>query len=160
MNLLRGLVLACAACSLPWTALAQSLKSEIVGTWLVTSVADQYDSGQQVNNWGTVKGQLSFDGGGRFTQIIIGDAQPALKSPDPRTPDAPVVAFYGTYTVDEAKKIVSFNLEAASWSPRVGAAMGSTVEIKGGVMTLTGSARQDQRGTFRPRVELKRAGGV
>jgi hypothetical protein len=39
----------------------------------------------------------------------------------------------------------------------VGAAIGSGVEINGDAMTLVGSARQDQVGTFRPRVELKRA---
>ena len=59
----------------------EALRSAIVGTWVLTSVADRYDSGQSVNHWGTVKGTLMFDAGGRFSQIIIGEAQPALKSP-------------------------------------------------------------------------------
>jgi hypothetical protein len=144
------------ACALPAAAIAQSLASSIVGSWAVTAVADQYDGGQKINNWGTVKGNLSFDANGRFTQILVGDVQSALKSPDPRKPDAPVVAYYGTYSVNEAAKSVTFNIEAAAWSPRAGTTNTSSVEINGDVMTFVGSARQDQVGTFRPRVELKR----
>jgi hypothetical protein len=145
------------ACALPAAAIAQSLSSTIVGSWTVTTVADQYDNGKNINNWGTVRGNISFDANGRFTQIIVGDAQSALKSPDPRKPDAPVVAYYGAYSVNEAAKSVTFNIEAASWSPRAGTTNTSSVEMNGDVMTLVGSARKDQVGTFRPRVELKRA---
>ena len=142
------------ACALPAVACAQSLASAIVGSWAVVTVADQYDNGKNINNWGTVKGNLSFDANGRFTQIIVGDVQ--NKGPDPRKPDAPVVAYYGTYSVNEAAKSVTFNIEAASWSPRAGTTNTSSVEMNGDVLTLVGSARKDQVGTFRPRVELKR----
>jgi hypothetical protein len=144
------------ACALPAAAFAQSLASAIVGSWAVTTVADQYDNGKNINNWGTVRGNLSFDANGRFMQILVGDVQSGLKGPDPRRPDAPVVAYYGTYSVNEAAKSVTFNIEAASWSPRAGASNTSSVELNGDVMTLVGSARKDQIGTFRPRVELKR----
>ena len=146
--------------ALPEAAFGQSLKTAIVGTWVLTAVADQYDSGESVNNWGTAKGNLTFNPGGRFSQIIIGDAQPALKSPDPRKPDAPVVAYYGTYSVNDATKTVSLNIEAASWSARVGTGQSLVVEIKGDTMNLVGSPRKDQRGTFRPRLELKRASSL
>ena len=122
------------------------------------TVVDQYDSGQKVNNWGTAKGNLFFAPNGRFGQIIIGDAQPSMKTPDPRKPDAPVVAYYGSYTVDEGSKTVSFVIEAASYSARVGVPATSSVE--GDTMTLIGSPRQDQVGTFRPRLELKRVSGM
>jgi len=144
------------ACALPAAAMAQSLGSAIVGSWAVTTVADQYETGKTINNWGTVKGNVSFDANGRFTQILVGDPQSALKSPDPRKPDAPVVAYYGTYTVNDGAKTVSFTIEAAAWSPRAGTTNTSSVEINGDVMTLHGAARKDQIGTFRPRVELKR----
>ena len=146
-----------AVAAAPCMALAQSLKSAIVGSWLVTSVVDRYDNGEQINNWGRPKGNMSFDAAGRFSQIIIGDAEPALKSADPRRPDAPVVAYYGTYTVNEASSSVTFHLEAAAFSPRAGATFTSTVEMKGGTMKIFSSGRKDQRGAFRPEVELKRA---
>jgi hypothetical protein len=141
----------------PGMALAQSLKSAIVGSWLVTSIVDRYDTGEPINNWGTPKGNITFDAAGRFSQIIIGDAEPALKGADPRRPDAPVVAYYGTYTVNEATKTVTFRLEAAAFSPRAGATLTSTVELKGGTMKIIGSGRKDQRGGFRPELEVKRA---
>jgi hypothetical protein len=159
-NMLRILAILALASALPGSALAQSLKAAIVGSWSVMSVVDQYDSGQKVNNWGTVKGNLYFDAGGRFGQIIVGDAQPALKTPDPRKPDAPLVAYYGSYTVNEASKTVSFNIEAASYSARVGAPFTSTLEVKGQSITLVGSPRKDQVGTFRPVLELKRASNM
>jgi len=156
-NSLRIIAMVALAAAMPATAIGQSLKSAVVGSWLVTSVVDQYDSGEKVNNWGKAKGNMTFDAAGRFSQIIIGDAQPGLKTPDPRKPDAPVVAYFGTYTVDEAKKTLSFNIEAASYSARVGAAFPSSFEVKGDVMTVVSGARKDQRGQFRPMIELKRA---
>jgi hypothetical protein len=160
-NHIRALAIVASAL-LPLGAQGQdsSLKKAIVGSWTITAVVDQYDSGKQVNNWGTVKGNISFDTGGRFSQIIIGDVQPALKSQDPRKPDAPVVAYYGTYTVDEGGKKISTKLEAASYSARAGTTFTSIVEIKGDTMTLIGSTRKDQEGTFTPRLQLRRARGA
>ena len=161
-NLVRTLaVLASTAALLPFGAHSQQkpLKEALVGSWLVTAVVDQYESGKQINNWGSVKGSLFFDAGGRFGQIIIGDAQPAMKTADPRKPDAPVVAYFGSYVVNEGAGTVSFKVEAASYSARVGAPLTSTVQIKGDTMTIIGSARKDQEGTFTPRLQLRRAGG-
>jgi Lipocalin-like domain len=134
----------------------KSLKDAVVGSWSLTSVLDQYESGKRINHWGAVKGNITFDADGRFSQIIVGDAQPAMRTPDPRKPDAPVVAYYGSYTVNEGNT-VSFKIEGASYSARVGAPFTSTVEINGDAMTLIGSPRKDQVGTFTPRLELKRA---
>jgi hypothetical protein len=159
-NLVKTFALvASAAALLPLGAQSQnkSINEAIVGSWLVTAVVDQYESGKQINNWGTVKGNISFHAGGRFSQVIIGDAQPALKTADPRKPDAPVVAYFGSYMVNEGGKTVSFKIEAASYSARVGAPLASTVEIKGDTMTLIGAARKDQEGTFTPRLQLRRA---
>lgn len=159
-NLLRMFAMLALASAFPGLALSQALKSAIVGTWSVASVVDQYDSGQKVNNWGTAKGNFFFAPNGRFGQIIIGDAQPAMKTADPRKPDAPVVAYYGSYTVSEGNNTVSFVVEGASYSPRVGGPVTSTVELKGDTMTIVSSPRKDQVGTFRPRLELKRVSGL
>jgi hypothetical protein len=83
-----------------------------------------------------------------------------MKTADPRKPDAPVVAYYGSYTVNESNNTVSFVVEAASYSPRVGGPVTSTVELKGDTMTIVSSPRKDQVGTFRPRLELKRVSGL
>lgn len=60
----------------------------------ITSVSDNYDNGQKRDNWGgAVGGQITFGRTGRFTQIIIGPQMAAMKSDDPRKPDAFIVAY-------------------------------------------------------------------
>jgi hypothetical protein len=41
-----------------------------------------------------------------------------MKSDDPRKPDAMTVAYYGTYSVDEAGKKINAKIEAATYSAR------------------------------------------
>ena len=80
-----------------------------------------------------------------------------MKTPDPREPDAPIVAYYGSYTVNEGNKAIAAKVDAGSYSPRAGSEQNWTVETKGDTLTLVGTPRKDQEGTFTPRVELKRA---
>jgi hypothetical protein len=158
---LMGLVVALLGLSVfPGTAVCQqkSLKDTIVGSWIITSVIDRYENGKEKNPWGTgVKGTIVFDGTGRFIQLIIGEAQPAMKTPEPRKPDALTVAYYGSYTLNEGDKSIAMKVEGATYSDRAGTQQSNTVTMKGDTMTLVGSSRKDQEGTFSPRLELKRA---
>src|SRR4051794_2158126 len=84
------------------SAQEKSFKEMITGAWIVTSVFDEYQNGEKKDNWGgAVKGQITFGRTGRFTQILIGPTVASMKGNDPRKPDALIVAYYGTYTVDE-----------------------------------------------------------
>jgi hypothetical protein len=144
---------------LPGIAVSQqkSLKDTIAGSWSITSISDQYENGKKNNPWGAgLKGNIAFDGAGRFSQIIIGEAQPAMKTAEPRKPDALVVAYYGSYTVNEGNKTIACKLDGASYSPRAGTQLTWTVASKGDTMSLVGSPRKDQEGTFSPHLELKR----
>jgi len=135
----------------------KSFKDSIVGAWIITSVSDNYDNGQKRDNWGgVVGGQITFGRTGRFTQIIIGPQMTAMKSDDPRKPDAMIVAYYGTYTVDEAKKTITGKVERASYSARAGSTQIWTVQGNGDKLTFLGSERKDQHGTFKPTLEVKR----
>jgi hypothetical protein len=135
----------------------KSFKESIIGAWLITSVSDNYDNGQKRDNWGgTVGGQLTFERTGRFSQIIIGAPSPGMKTDDPRKPDAFIVAYYGTYSVDEAKKTITGKLERASYSARAGSTQVWTIQGSGDKLTLVGSERKDQHGTFKPTLEVKR----
>ena len=161
-RLLTGLVVSTLGLAvLPGIAIAQqkSLKDAIVGSWLITSIFDQYENGKKSNPWGAgLKGTLVFDGAGRSTQIIIGEAQPAMKTPDVRKPDALTVAYYGSYTVNEGAKTVAVKIDAAAYSGRTGTQVSWTVvAISGDTMSLVGSPRKDQEGSFSPHLELKRA---
>ncbi len=140
-------------------ALAQEkgFKQTIIGPWLITAVYDEYQNGEKKDNWGgPVKGQITFGRSGRFTQIIVGPPVASMKTNDPRKPDAPVVAYYGSYTVDEAGKKVIGKIEGASFSGRANTETVWTVQGSGDALTLIGSPRQDQYGTFIPKLEVKR----
>ncbi len=135
----------------------KSLKETIMGAWIVTSVFDEYANGEKKDNWGgAVKGQLTFGRTGRFTQILVGPAVASMKSDDPRKPDAFTVAYYGTYTVDEAGKKIEAKIEGASFSARSNTETGWSVQGSGDTLTLIGTPRKDQHGTFTPKLEVKR----
>ena len=102
---------------------------------------------------GPVKGQLTFGRTGQFTQILIGPSVASMKSDDPRKPDAMTVAYYGTYSVDEAGKKINAKIEAATYSARANTDTSWTVEGSGDTLTLVGSPRKDQHGTFTPKNE-------
>jgi hypothetical protein len=147
--------LACAATQA--TAQEKSFKEAIIGPWLITAVFDEYQSGEKKDNWGgAVKGQITFGRTGRFTQIIIGSPVASTKTDDPRNPDAPVVAYYGSYTVDEAGKKIIGKIEAASYSPRANMETIWTVQGSGDKLTFILSPRKDQHGTFSPKIEVRR----
>ena len=135
----------------------KSLKDTITGAWIVTSVFDEYANGEKKDNWGgPVKGQITFGRSGRFTQILVGPTVASMKSDDPRKPDAFTVAYYGTYSVDEAGKKIVAKIEGASFSPRSNTDTGWTVQGSGDKLTLIGTPRKDQHGTFIPKLEVKR----
>jgi hypothetical protein len=143
---------------LPGGAFAQqkSVKEQIVGTWSITSVFDQYEDGKKDFTFGAgVKGGFSFDANGRFMWIIIGEKQAALKFDDPRRPDALTVAQLGTYKVEG--NVISIHIERGANSLRDGADQTLTVTGSGDSLTFVGSARKDQKGTFTPYLEVLRA---
>jgi Lipocalin-like domain len=139
------------------SAQQKTLKEALTGAWIITSANDFDEKGQNTNAWGgPVHGQITLGRTGRFTQIIIGPSVGSMKQQDPRKPDALVVAYYGSYTVDEGAKKVSLNIEGAGYSARVGQPQTWTVEGSGDKLTLVGSPRTDQRGTFTPHLEIRR----
>src|SRR4051812_32746013 len=86
---------------LPTTGSSQDKKNPVLGRWTITAVYDQYENGDKKDNWGGgVAGEILFTDDGHFSQMIIGKADAASKSPDPRKPDAPIVAYYGSYRID------------------------------------------------------------
>jgi hypothetical protein len=82
----------------------KSLKELIVGTWLLDSVYDQTQDGVKHNPWGDgVKGQAMFDAQGHYSWMIM-SANRAKADTSPRIPVGQAIAYWGTYTIDEAAK--------------------------------------------------------
>jgi hypothetical protein len=136
----------------------KSLTETIIGTWSVTAVSDQYEDGKKSNAWGDgMKGNLIFDRNGRFSHILIGEKQPNVEADDPRRPDALVVAYFGSYTVNEKDKVVSVWIERGTNSARDGEAQKWAVTMTGDTLALIGSPHNDSQGLFSQHLEIKRA---
>jgi hypothetical protein len=104
---------------------AKSLKEQIVGTWnfVVAEVASP--DGKKSFPFGeTPKGILIFTADGRFAQIHIAGDVPKIASNNRMTGTPEEYAaimrrslsVFGSYTVDEANKTVTYNIVSSSFS--------------------------------------------
>jgi Lipocalin-like domain len=94
----------------------KTLKELIPGAWVLESVYDEASDGKKNDTWGPeVKGMLLFDKSGRFSLQIMAANRPKTASNTPRDPVGKLVAYFGTYTIDEAASTLTYHLEAASF---------------------------------------------
>src|SRR6476620_11863194 len=114
---------------MPAAALGQQkpLKEQIVGAWTLVSAVDTQADGTKTNPWGAnPKGAYMFSPDGRFTQMLFHTDLPKIDNRMGGTPDQHkaiaqgVVAYYGTYTVDEANKTINVKFEGSSFAKFVG----------------------------------------
>jgi Lipocalin-like domain len=107
---------------MPGTAASQqkSLKDQLLGAWNVVAWERTAPDGTKVHAFGTnPKGVSYFGADGRFFVLFTRGELPKLASND-RTKSTPeeakaildaVIAYSGTYTVDEASKTIVYRLE-------------------------------------------------
>ena len=95
---------------------AQSLKEQVVGTWSMDSNVEEYADGKKIPWDPNAKGMLMFDKGGQFTLMLaeIGNRKKVEGNPA-LNPVGKMIAYFGTYTVDEAAKTLTFKIVAASF---------------------------------------------
>jgi hypothetical protein len=114
-----------AAAWVPQPAAAQDLKRQIEGTWLLVSLVATDDDGHPFNAFGgNTRGMLVLDSTGRFVQILLGDFRFPFASKNRLRGTADEYkgmgqgtnAYYGTYTVDDARNLLTFHVEASSYS--------------------------------------------
>ena len=103
---------------------AKSLKDQIVGTWNFVVAEVTAPDGKKSFPFGeTPKGILIFTADGRFAQIHVASDVPRIASNNrlTGTPEEYAdimrrsLSVFGTYTVDEAKKTVTYNIVSASF---------------------------------------------
>ena len=127
--------LALALCS--GSANAQSLRQQIVGTWdfVVAEIAGA--DGKKSFPFGeTPKGVLIFTPEGRFSQIHIASDLPKIASGNRLTGTAEEYAainrrslsVFGSYTVDEEKKTVTFRITSSTFPNWEGEAQTRTID--------------------------------
>jgi hypothetical protein len=137
-------------------ALAQSLVHKLTGTWTLRAGWEELQNGQKRTPWMT--GSTSFDSNGHFTVFLVGKDRPKA-SGDIRSPVAPFVAYYGTYTVNnESKGVVHYDIDYGSTTILDGTKGRQwTVTFDGDVMRTTGKPIKTPQGTFTPVNEWTRS---
>jgi hypothetical protein len=116
---------------LPGGAASQqkSLKDQLVGTWNIVSWERTDPGGAKVHTFGTnPKGVNVFGADGRFVVFYARADLPKLASND-RTKATPEeakaimlgsITYHGTYSVDEASKTITLNLESTTFPNQLG----------------------------------------
>lgn len=138
---MRFMRFACAllALVLSGSAAAQgkSLKEQIVGTWEFIVAEVTAPDGRKSYPFGeTPKGLLVFTPDGRFAQIHVASDVPKIASNN-RLTGTPEeyqaimrrsLSVFGSYTVDEAKKTVTFNIISSTFPNWQGEAQTRTID--------------------------------
>ena len=103
---------------------ASSLKAQIAGTWNFVVAEVTAPDGKKSFPFGeTPKGILIFTAGGNFTQIHIAGDVPRIASNNrlTGTPEEYAgimrrsLSVFGTYTIDETNKTVTYNIVSSSF---------------------------------------------
>jgi hypothetical protein len=123
----RSLVIAmmCAALPILWgcAATAQPATDQFKGTWTLVSIRYVSPDGAAVEPFGPqARGVLVFDGTRFATQVMAADLPKFVSNNrmvgTPREYEAVshgVVAYFGTYTVNETDRIVTLHIERSSF---------------------------------------------
>ena len=117
--------------ALPSSAPAQqkSIKDQLIGTWLFVSAHDVKPDGSKVDPWGpNPKGAATYDANGRFTFMLMRGDLPKFASNSRAQATAEegkavaqgVIAYYGTYSVNEADKTLTFRIEGSTYPNIIG----------------------------------------
>lgn len=118
-------------------AAQQSLRDQIVGTWDFVVAEVTASDGKKSYPFGeTPRGILIFTADGRFAQIHVASDVPKIASNNRLTGTAEEyqaimrrsLSVFGTYTVDEAKKTVTYKIVSSSFPNWEGESQTRTID--------------------------------
>jgi len=116
---------------------AKSLREQLVGTWNFVIAEITTADGKKSFPFGErPKGQLIFTSDGHFSQVHVSSGLPRIASnnrlagtdADNRAIVHGTLALFGTYTVDEAKKTLTFNITASTYPNQEGTSQTRTID--------------------------------
>jgi hypothetical protein len=116
---------------------AKSMREQLVGTWNFVIAEITAADGKKTLPFGDKpKGQIIFTQDGHFSQVHISSGLPRVASnnrlagtdADNRAIVQGTLALFGTYTVDEAKKTLTFNITASTFPNQEGTSQTRTID--------------------------------
>jgi hypothetical protein len=134
------IVASCAAC-LTSAASAQSakmLRERLVGTWTFVIAEITSADGKKTLPFGDQpRGMLIFTADGHFSQVHVAGDLPKIASNNRLAGTAEdnkaivhgSLALFGTYTVDEEKKTLTFKIEGSTYPNLAGVAQTRTIDL-------------------------------
>jgi Lipocalin-like domain len=104
-------------------AQTKSIKDQLVGTWTLVSETDTQSDGKKIEGFGpNPLGVYMFDANGHFAQMLLRADLPKYSNRLQGTPEQykavgqGLVAYYGTYSVNEADKVVNVHILGGSFA--------------------------------------------
>jgi len=115
----------------------KSMKEELVGTWNLVIAEITAANGTKTLPFGpSPKGQIIFTADGHFSQVHVSSGLPKIagnnrlngRDVDNRAIVQGTLSFFGTYSVDEEKKTVTFNIVASTYPNAEGTSQTRTID--------------------------------
>jgi hypothetical protein len=116
----------------------QVLRDQLVGTWTFVIAEITAADGKKSLPFGDKpKGMLIFTADGHFSQVHVAGGLPKIASnnrlagtaEDNKAIVAGTLALFGTYSVDEAKRTLTFNIEASTFPNAEGTVQTRTIDL-------------------------------
>ena len=114
------------------------LRDQLVGSWtFVIAEITAADGTKSLPFGDKPKGMLIFTADGRFSQIHVASGLPKIASnnrtagtaEDNKAIVAGTLALFGTYSVDEAKKTLTFSIEGSTYPNAEGTVQTRTIDL-------------------------------
>ena len=111
------------------TAQAKRFKDRLVGAWTLAAVTGERADGSRFEPFGAApKGIIIFTGDGQFSLFQSSGAVPRIAANDRAKATADeataivreAIAYYGTYTLDEAEKTLAVTLDGSTFANLLG----------------------------------------
>ena len=150
-------------CFIAMPASAQVDKN-LVGAWTIVSITVEQGDKKSEPYGANVKGTQVFDANGRFAVVVMRGDLPKVASNNRETATAEEsqqiahgsLAYFGSYTVNEADKSMTLQIESATLANWNGTTQKRLYAINGDQMTITNPTTSGGSGVAK--VVLKRAG--
>jgi len=105
----------------------RSLKDQLVGTWIYASSTSTRADGAKTDRPG-LKGIVIYTSDGHFAFVSVRADLPKLANPDrarataeeARAVVAGSIAYYGTYSINEADKVLTAKVEGSTYANLIG----------------------------------------